>query len=150
MSSGTSDLFGFAPTPGHVVVRSALKRLPGMLVVWGAIGVAVGVLTTQTPGPIGIVAGIIAGMIVITPLGPLLTLMGGRARESMLGAVLGVVVVPALARLVELPVTSVSLAPFGLVLGALVGATVVTAFYRLPLLVLSVSRRARPVESNSP
>jgi hypothetical protein len=150
MSSGTSDLLGFAPTPGHVVVRSALKRLPGMLVVWGAIGAAVGVLTAQTPGPIGIVAGIIAGLIVITPLGALLTLIGGRARESLLGAALGVVLVPALARLVALPVTAVSLAPFGLILGALVGATAVTALYRLPLLVLSAGRGARPVESNSP
>ena len=121
-----------------------------MLVVWGAIGMAVGVLTAQTPGPIGIVAGIIAGVIVITPLGALLTLIGGRARESLIGAALGVLLVPALARLVALPVTSVSLAPFGLILGALVGATAVTALYRLPLLVMSVSRAARPAESNSP
>jgi hypothetical protein len=120
-----------------------------MLGVWGLIGSAVGVLTAQTPGPVGIVAGIIAGMIVFTPIGAVLTLAGARARDSLFGAVLGLVLASVLAGFGTAPVLPVSVVPFGLLFGALVGATVVTAFYRLPRLVLSAGGRGRAA-SNSP
>src|SRR4051812_2274486 len=116
MQAETPDPSGFAPPPWHAAVRSARTRLPGMLVAWGAIGAAVGVLTAPVPGPVGIVAGVIAGLIVMVPMGVMLTLAGGRARESLLGGVLGVTLVPAVVRLGDLSVTSVSVVPFGLIL----------------------------------
>ena len=145
MSSETRD---FTPNLWGGAVRAAVWRLPGMLVVWGLIGSAVGVLTAQAPGPIGIIAGLIAGVIVLTPVGAVLTLTGGRARDSLVGAGVGLVLAFVLAGFGAAPVGSVAVVPFGILAGALIGATVVTAFYRLPQLVLSAGRGR--AESNSP
>lgn len=147
MSSETRDV---APHPSGGAVRAALRRLPRMVVVWGVIGSAVGVLTAQTPGPIGIIAGVIAGVIVLAPVGAVLALAGGRARDSLIGAGAGLALAYGLAGLGAAPSTPVSVVPFGILAGALIGATVVTAFYRLPLLVLSAGGGGRRAESNSP
>jgi hypothetical protein len=120
-----------------------------MLVVWGLIGSAVGLLTTPASGSVGVVAGIIAGLVVLTPVGVMLTLAGGRARDSLGGAGLGLALAFGSVGLGAGPAVPVAVVPFGLLAGALVGATVVTAFYRLPRLVLSAGGRGRAVASNS-
>ena len=51
---------------------------------------------------------------------------------------------PGLVRLGNLPITQVPAVPFGIVLGALIGTTVVTAFYRFPRLVLAAGNWGRP------
>jgi hypothetical protein len=121
-----------------------------MLVVWSLIGSTVGVLTVPTSGPIGIVAGGIAGLVVIAPLGIPLTFAGGRAREALFGAGAGLVLGFGLAEFGAGSVIPVSVVPFGILVGGLIGATAVTAFYRLPQLVLSAGGRGRGAESNSP
>jgi hypothetical protein len=145
-----SDQAGPPRSPWYAVLRPAMRRLPGMLGVWAMIGVAVGILTTPGPNPVGVVAGIIAGLIVMTPLAVVLTFIGGRGRDSLLGGLMGLALVPALVRFGDLPITQVPPVPFGIVLGALIGTTVVTAFYRFPRLVLAAGDWGRPAGLKRP
>lgn len=119
-------------------VHAALGRLPGMIAVWAGFGVVAGVLAAPGAGPVAVVAGAVAGLIVLTPLGAALAVAGGKWRDSLAGGALGLALVPAA---VWAGVsTGPSLAPVALVFGGTVGATVVTVCYRLPRLLLAAAR----------
>lgn len=120
------------------LVKAALWRVPGMVAVWGLFGVVVGVLAAPGSGPIALAAGITAGLIVMVPFGILLALGGGKWKDSLVGGLLGLVVAPMLARVAPTP--GVQVVPFAIVTGGIVGATVVTAFYRIPRLVFGLFR----------
>jgi hypothetical protein len=120
------------------LVRAAVRRMPGMVAVWAGFGVTCGVLTAPGTGPVAITAGVIAGLIVLTPFGIALALAGGKWRDSLVGGAFGLALVP-LAAWAGVS-TGTSLVPVGLVFGGIVGATVVTACYRLPRLVLAAAR----------
>jgi hypothetical protein len=121
-------------------LRAAARRIAAMSLLWLGFGVAAGVLTAPQNTPLGIAAGIVAGMIVLPPVGALLGAIGGRWKESMAGGTLGLAMCTAYA-LAQARPDAAGVAAFGLILGGLVGATVVTALYRLPRLVLGGVRQ---------
>ena len=127
-----------SPTGGE-----ALRRVLGMAGVWLVFGAAVGALTVPKPDTIGVVAGVIAGVVVLLPAGLVLACVGGRGRDSAAGGLLGLVVVPAVWHLAALPLPPSWAAPFGRPFGGIVGATVVGAFYRLPRLILCAAGAPR-------
>ena len=58
--------------PGVSPLRTAVRRIVGMALLWLGFGIVVGYLTAPDQTPIGIAAGVIAGMIVLPPLGAVL------------------------------------------------------------------------------
>jgi hypothetical protein len=94
-----------------------------MVLLWLGLGALIGILTAPPDGGmIGFLAGALAGMIVLPAVGALLGLLGGRWRESLAGAVCGLVSGIAVATLSG----STRLAPsvsLHLLLGACAGAT---------------------------
>src|SRR5262245_20735733 len=124
--------------------RERLRRVLGMAAVWLVFGSAVGMLTAPKPDTIGVVAGVIAGVVVLVPVGLALACVGGRGRDSAAGDLLGLTVVPAAWHLAALPLSPAWAAPFGLLFGGIVGATAVGVFYRLPRLLLSAGRHHSP------
>ncbi len=119
------------------LLRAVLRRMPGMVAVWAGFGVVSGVLTAPSVGPIAVAAGVTAGLIVLVPFGAVLALAGGRWRDSLVGGVFGLVLAPLAAGLGV--ASGTSLVPVALVFGGIVGATVVTVFYRLPRLILAAA-----------
>jgi hypothetical protein len=100
-----------------------------MVLVWLLLGVVVGAGSGPPgDGVIGVVAGVIAGVMILPLVGAALGLMGGRAREALFGAVLGVLAGALVGLAGEgaiLPKVSTCL-----VAGALAGATF-PGFYQL-------------------
>jgi hypothetical protein len=102
------------PMPGRRVLR--------MAVAWAGLGAVMGAsVGWESGGVIGTIACLIAGMIELAALGAVLGLIGGRPGESLLGGGCGLTVgaVAGLAGVQAGPVP----AAFGLVVGALAGAT---------------------------
>lgn len=130
---------GFELSLRDPLVRATVQRIPGMLAVWLGFGVITGVATAPGVGPIAVAAGITAGIIVLTPFGLFLALVGGRWMASLAAGLLGMVLVPSIVRVADLS-PGVSLVPLGLVFGGIAGATVVTACYRLPRLLMTLGR----------
>jgi hypothetical protein len=120
------------------IVRDVARRIPGMMAVWVGFGVLTGVSTAPGAGPIALAAGVIAGLIVLTPLGVVLAVVGGQWKGSLAGGLAGLTGVPVLGGVADVP--AASLVPVALIFGGLVGATVVTAFYTLPRVVLAAVR----------
>lgn len=115
------------------VPTSSIWRLAGAMVgVWLFVGVAVGIgISKPNAGPIGYFAGALAGMIVLAPIGFALGAIGGRWNESLIGAAVGQVVglcVGFAGNWMEPKMLSA----IGLIYGALLGATAIGLFYRLP------------------
>lgn len=110
-----------------------------MALTWMGFGVIVGYLTAPDYSTIGIAAGVVAGMIVLSPLGGMLGAIGSRWKDSLNGGVLGLAGGTAFALAQGRP-DAATVAAFGLIFGGLVGATVV-AFIRIPLLVIGGVRR---------
>ena len=99
------------------------KRVRAMAGVWLLFGVVVGAGSQPTEGGmLGVVAGIIAGVLVLPWLGVVLGLMGGRARETLLGG-LPALLVGAAAGLAVGQADVVRWAGACLVFGGLAGAT---------------------------
>src|SRR5438309_7502850 len=82
------------------LLRHLLTNAARMAVLWLAFGILVGVCTTPSGlGWVGPVAGAIAGMIVLAPVGMILGLVGARRTETVafgafglcLGAIAGLV-----------------------------------------------------------
>jgi hypothetical protein len=115
------------------------RRVLATAFVWTGFGLVVGVLIAP-PGPIGAVAGCIAGMIVLTPLGVLLGLIGGRWKETLLCGLVGFVLGTTGGAWGDAARTGY-FAAAGLVYGGVVGATFVSLFYRLPRLVFGLIRK---------
>lgn len=133
--------------PTQPAFRNMLRRLVGMLAVWVGIGVVLGLLAGHGTGLIALAASLTAGIIVMVPVGVLLTLVGGRRDESLSGGVIGLIggaAVGVIARQTD----PRQFAVLGMVCGALLGATVIAAFYRLPRLIRS--RLAPRTTSGSP
>ncbi len=107
---------------GHIRWSSLAQRVLRMLLLWLALGALVGILTAPPGGWIGLLAGAVAGMIVLPVLGLVLAFSGGRWTETLLGATCGLISGVVLGPIVgSVPVgTSVSLC---LILGGCAGAT---------------------------
>jgi hypothetical protein len=62
-----------------------------MVLLWTALGCAVGGMTIPTRNLVGIVSGVLAGVILLAPVGAVLGLVGARARLVLIGALCGCV-----------------------------------------------------------
>jgi hypothetical protein len=106
-----------------------------MTLLWALSGVVAGLLATPAPrGPINLVAHAIAGIIVLSPLGAGVGLLGARPLDALVLALLGAtagVLLGAGLRQPDLAYT----AAVGLIIGLLIGTTFVTLAYRMPRLV---------------
>ena len=120
--------------PKHSPLRAVLQRLMTMGLAWMLMGLLLGMVAGRGSGLIGFVAALTAGAVVLTPVGLLLGLIGARASESLIGGILGLAVGVGAALLLGQP-NPRDLAAAGLTTGAVIGATVVAAFYRLPRLI---------------
>ncbi|HET6574292.1 MAG TPA: hypothetical protein VFG68_11850 [Fimbriiglobus sp.] len=125
--------------PERSVLRAAVRRTASMALVWLGFGVVVGFLTAPQHSAIGIAAGILAGMIVLPPLGATLGAIGFRWKGSLDGGVLGLAGGTAFA-LVQGRPDAATVAGFGLIFGGLVGATV-AAFVRFYCVLFGGIRR---------
>ncbi len=147
MSQQSLYLPADAQTPPPVVSRSRGRRVLEMALAWAAIGVVAGAaVMAREPGFARLVAGSIAGVILFTPLGALLGLIGGRWKETVTCSAAGLALAALAAASGQLDqvenLESVSLPAFGMVYGGLVGSTFVTCFYRLPRRILRLIRRS--------
>jgi hypothetical protein len=127
-----------AAAPLENRLRKYGKSVLAMTLLGSVFGAMVGILLAP-PGPIGLVAGGLAGLVVLMPLGMVLGMAGGRWQEMLwcgaIGLALGI-----LAGAVGDPARIRLFAAIGLVYGAIVGATFVTVFFRLPRLVVGLLR----------
>jgi hypothetical protein len=106
--------------------QSMGKRVKDMTLLWAFFGVGVGIATMSPGGGvISVSAGVIAGLIVLTPLGVLLGLMGGQAPLALLGGVCGAGL-GGLLGMVTARAGALYIASIGLIGGALAGATLST------------------------
>jgi hypothetical protein len=92
-----------------------------MTLLWALLGVFVGVATIPPNGLVSLVAGLLAGSFVLTPLGTILGLLGGRPKPTLIGALAGSTL-GVLAAAFS-PASSSSLFSLGLIAGGLAGAT---------------------------
>jgi hypothetical protein len=129
-----------APLAVHPVIWAAVRRVVAMTGVWMGFGVLVGVCLATGGNWGGYVANVLAGLNVLSPMGVLVAAIG-RWKESLVGGVLGLAAGTAFAVAQGQPDAGQA-AAFGVIFGGLVGATVVTAFYRLPRLVIGALRRS--------
>ncbi len=144
MAQGIPDLFFSLLSTLHS--RQGLaRRLRGMTVLWLGLGLLVGAASTPTgEGPIARVAFLLAGTIILTPLGLVLGLLGGQALETALGAAGGAVL--GAAGLLLLPSGGPPrLFATSVLFGALVGATLGTVLRAI----VWVAERALPRRSPS-
>lgn len=117
--------------------RRAIKNAVKMSILWAGLGMVVGCLTLPVNGNGTLLtANILAGIIVLTPLGALLGFFGAGRREVLIcalgGAMLSYVGASAVAH-----ADLAKAAAIGLVFGGAVGATFVTTFFRLPSFIAS-------------
>lgn len=103
------------------LVRTRVTR---MMAAWLALGAIVGTGTGTTAGGEAtmILSNALAGMILFPPVGLLLGLIGGRARESFIGAAVGAILGTALGTIAS-PAGFSKTATHALLIGALAGAT---------------------------
>src|SRR6266498_3671359 len=92
MSQATATSDGWLQE--YPAVRASLRQMPAMAAVWAGFGVLTGVLTAPGTGPVAIAAGVIAGLIVLTPFGVVLAVCGGKWRDSLACGLLGLGLVP--------------------------------------------------------
>jgi xanthosine utilization system XapX-like protein len=106
----------------------------------------------QGGGIIGAIAGMLAGIVELAMLGAIFAVVGGRPGESVLGAVAGLLAGLAFA-LVRVPAPVVMVANFGMVVGAIAGATLrpYLRLLSLPFVALGrlIRRRQRPAVVNA-
>jgi hypothetical protein len=94
-----------------------------MAVLWGGLGAVVGAGSNSVGvGALGVISAMIAGMLVLSPLGAGLALLGGRPQESLFGGLWGWSV-GALAGAIGGAASPLAQASFTLLVGALFGAT---------------------------
>ncbi|MHB0960830.1 MAG: hypothetical protein ACYC0X_33105 [Pirellulaceae bacterium] len=108
------------------VMRVAFRRMCAMAGAWSLLGVAMGLNCEQLVqgDRIGLVANIVAWIIVMSFTGALVSLLGGRPIDSFVGAGLGAIIITAIS--IELPAVVASRhmqVNFGALLGALVAVT---------------------------
>ena len=94
-----------------------------MSVVWAALGAIMGAsVGMEGGGFIGAIAGMMAGIVEFAMLGAIFAVVGGRPEETVLGAVGGLLAGLAF-NMMRVQAPLVLVANFGLVVGAIVGAT---------------------------
>jgi hypothetical protein len=94
-----------------------------MTAVWAGLGAVTGAsVGMEGGGTIGAIAAMMAGMVELAILGAIFGLIGGRPREALLGAMGGVIVGLTMG-VAGGHVPVVLVADFGLVVGAIAGAT---------------------------
>jgi hypothetical protein len=94
-----------------------------MACLWGLFGPLVGVATlSNPPSPVGVLAGMIAGLIVLVPLGVILGLVGGRPGLTLFGGVGGAGLGAVTGMLVD-PAGAPYAASMALIGGAVAGST---------------------------
>jgi hypothetical protein len=94
-----------------------------MTLLWLAVGVQVGILTLPERSVVGVVAGMMAGMIVMPPFGAVLGLLGGYWKDALAGAVCGLGMGLGGGCLLVTADGLPQAAAIGLVAGGLIGAT---------------------------
>jgi len=110
-----------------------LRRLGQMAFLWVILGSIVGICTVGAGGTILLIAGGIAGVVVLVPVGVILALLGARWPETLACATAGFLVGAGAGLFLESVGT---LAATGLIFGGLVGGTFLAVFYRLPRMLL--------------
>ena len=116
--------------PQASAFRPDWARARKMMLAWLAVGAAVGIGTAGHSGnAIAIISGLLAGVIVMLPVGVLLALLGGAAKETLIGALLGAVMGAAIGALND-HTQMMAAANVGLLGGAWVGATFVGMYRR--------------------
>ena len=116
-------------------------RLQRMCVVWAALGAVMGAsVGLQGGGLIGAVAGTMAGTLELAILGAIFAAIGGRPGETIVGSVAGLAVALAFG-FHGVPAPLVLVANFGMIVGAIGGATL-RAYVRLASLPIMVLGRA--------
>jgi hypothetical protein len=112
------------PRPTGLYLRRVVKMMLG----WALLGAIVGAgALGPAPGWVGVAAGMVAGVLVLPPIGGVLGLIGARAGESLLGSMGGWglgLLAGSLHGQVWMP------GALGLITGAFLGATL-PLFYRL-------------------
>jgi hypothetical protein len=119
-----------------------------MMSVWAALGAVMGAgVGLAGDGIVGAVGGMIAGMVELALMGACFALIGGRPGESVVGAVAGLLTGLTVG-LVARPAPVAFVASFGLIFGAITGATLrpYLRLLSLPLILLGrfLRRHQRP------
>jgi hypothetical protein len=119
------------------------RRILGMSAVWATLGAVMGAsLGLEGGGIIGAISTMIAGTAELAVLGAIFALIGGTPRESILGAVVGLPIGLTVGLVGEQ--RSVALvANFGLIFGAITGATLRPYLRLLSLPVVLLGRLLR-------
>jgi len=103
-------------------LRSSGKRVASLTGVWTAFGVLTGLLVIPPTSLIALVSGVLAGTIVLCPLGLLLGLLGGEVKLSLAGGLAGAAL-GAFTALTLAPSGLTHVISVGLLSGGLAGAT---------------------------
>lgn len=107
------------------------RRVRDMSLLWLGFAVTVGPSTAPAEhGVIGLVAGALAGLIILVPVGVLLGLLGAGWKQTLCGALGGLLLGAAIGFLGG-HTDAVRRAGTGLLTGALVGATLPAMLYRM-------------------
>jgi hypothetical protein len=114
----------YHPQPPTAASHPTLrKRILRMMRVWAVLGALMGAgAGLEGGGFVGAIAGMIAGMVELAVLGAGCALIGGRPGESVAGAVVGFLTGLTVG-IVARPAPVVLATSFGLVFGAIAGAT---------------------------
>lgn len=123
------------------ILRPALRRIAGTAAVWLGIGLVAGACNAPAATPTVVAAMMIAGMIVYTPLGVAAALVGGRWKETLIGATFGLGIGVLCLLLADRPGVQ-QLPAFGLTFGGLVGSTLFTVTFQLRRLTRALVRLA--------
>jgi hypothetical protein len=111
-----------------------------MSAVWAALGAIMGAsLGMSGGGLIGAIAGMIAGIVELAALGAVFALLGGRPQETILGATGGLLGSLAVGML-RGPAPIIFVANFGMIYGAIIGATL-QSYIRLVTLPITLLGR---------
>src|SRR5437667_11384936 len=80
------------PPLQQLATRTIWRRMLRLVPVWALFGSFIGITGGLGGGPIGIISGAIAGVIVISWLGVLLGLMGGEPKATFLSGLAGALI----------------------------------------------------------
>lgn len=117
------------------MTRQILKHAALAALIWSLLGVMVGICIAPELTPIPLAANIIAGTIVLTPVGIALSLFRSKWQEVVIGSILGFTGGILLALTRSEPCGY--MAAVGIIFGGMVGATAIPVLWRFPRLVFN-------------